>query len=113
MNLKNDYYFAVLNELDNDIPVIVVADKSTWDSENLLDDIGHIDYVDDIKVPGYYFESSEMIGCNCIDTIEREDDEEVDMRQLKNDLIAAGYTINDDVAKAVENGSDGYLVAFI
>lgn len=109
MNFKKDVYCAVLKETDNDIYVIQMVKKETWEAEQLLDEEEFTDCLDHFKLNGYQFDSSGMLGDSCIDMITRDDEEDVDPEQLKEDLINAGYIVNEDFASYMEKFTEGFF----
>lgn len=108
MNLKSDFYYALLKDNDNDSFLIQPVLKETWDSERMLDDPDDIsEYIEKFKLSGYTFEISGMNGEACLDIIERYDGEDVDGQQLLEDLINSGFDINEDFANYLAYESDG------
>lgn len=111
MNLKNDFYYTVLKDTENDDIVLHMVTKKTWDTEALMD---HPDFLEEYSrqftLPGYIFEVSGQNGDDCLDMVDRVDGKPVDGQQLLNDLKSNGYTVNDDFGKHLEHSSDGYFV---
>lgn len=108
MNLKSDFYYALLKDNDNDSFLIQPVLKETWDSERMSDDPDDIsEYIEKFKLSGYTFEISGMNGEACLDIIERYDGEDVDGQQLLEDLINSGFDINEDFANYLAYESDG------
>lgn len=109
MKAQNELYLAVLIDTDQDVVCIGTVTKQTWDAHQLLDepdDIEHI--VSTISVPGYGLESSGM-DFSLLDIVTKdEEDLPTDgALQLTKDLISAGYTVNVDFAKHLEQTSCG------
>ena len=112
MSAKNELYLAVLAESDSGYLAIASVTKKTWDAEKLGDEPDEIeDLVASITLPNYTLESSGM-DFSILDTISKDSSDFIlDLNgalQLKNDLIAEGYTLNEEFAKDLENSSDGY-----
>lgn len=111
MNLKNDFYYTVLKDTENDCIVLQMVTRKTWDNENLMDEPDFLmEYSAQFSLPGYIFESSGANGDDCLDTIDRVDGNPVDGHQLLNDLKSNGYTVNDDFGRHLEHSSCGYFV---
>lgn len=110
MNFKKEVYCAVLKETDNDIYVIQMVKKETWEAEQLLDEEDEfIDCLDHFKLKGYQFDSSGMLGDSCIDMITRDDEADVNPENLKEDLINEGYIVNEDFASYMEESTKGFF----
>ena len=109
MNFKKDVYCAVLKETYNDIYVIQMVRKETWEAEKSLAEEEFTDCLEHFKLNGYQFANSGMLGDSCIDMITRDDEVDVDPEQLKEDLINERYIVNEDFASYMEESSKGFF----
>lgn len=108
MNLKNDLYLSVARNVPDDYLILMLVKKQTWDTSEMKDDPDELsDVAYDFTLEGYVFEVTGQNGEDCIDSIEREDGEEVDGQQLIEDLTAAGYTVNQEIAEHFQDETSG------
>lgn len=112
MNLKNDLYFSVARNVSDDYLILMLVKKQTWDTYEMKDEPDELsDFAYDFTLEGYVFEVTGQNGEDCIDSIEREDGEEVDGQKLIEDLEAAGYTVNQDIAEHFQSETNGFFEA--
>lgn len=112
MDLKNDFYYMLLQDTDIGRYHIYLVTKSAWDERSVFDSPDFLlPYLLQFTLPGYVFETSGIhhIDFLSLDIIKRVDGQAVDGKQLLIDMKAHGYTINDEITGLMIDGTDEYF----